>query len=84
MLTPHAILLKRANFDEIVHWTHTTEKQLEETFQEAIEKGQACIVVFDRYPDGTPKWLIYTAEEFASEFEVGTDLTRFATHFTKI
>lgn len=85
MLTDHAILLKRENFDQILENTPAQVEALDELVMEMLEAGEGPLyLVFYRLESGLPTWIVLDEEELMQRYELDTIKGRFTNKFEKI
>ena len=85
MLTDHAILLRRENFDEILRETPAQEEALDELVKDMLESGEGPLyLVFFRLTNGLPTWIVLTEEELQQKYDLETVRGRFERKFERI
>lgn len=85
LLTDHAILLKRDNFDQILENTPAQEEALEELLQDMLTAPDGpWYVVFYRLTSGIPTWVVLNEEELQQKYNLDTVRGRFEHKFEKI
>lgn len=85
MLTDHAILLKKSNFDQILQETPAQVEALDELVMEMLEAGEGPLyLVFYRLENGLPTWIVLNEEELMERYDLETIGDRFTNRFEKI
>ena len=82
--TPHAILVERSNFTEILHTVPIQYEALYDIYQDSLREGMRYYIVGERNPiTGFPMWEPFTEVEFAIEYRLKST-KKFESTFRKI
>lgn len=86
MISDHAILLKRDNFDTIKQELPITDESLEELLADMLKESDGpWYVIFYRRRDGQPTWVVLTEEELQQKYDLETiESSRFTRKFERI